>query len=48
VRVLVVLLLGAFAIGGTRLGRWVRVHPPVLIVLAILAAACYYSLRVIQ
>jgi hypothetical protein len=47
VQVLVVLLLGAFVLGGTRLGRWIRSNPVVLVTLSTVAAASYYSLRVI-
>jgi hypothetical protein len=47
VQVLVVLLIGAFALGGTRLGRWIRDRPPVLLPMCVLAAASYYSLSVI-
>jgi hypothetical protein len=41
------MLVAAFVLGGTRLGRWVREHPPVLLPLSIAAAASYYSLRVV-
>jgi hypothetical protein len=48
VQYLVLLLIGAFVIGPTRFGRWVRTHPPVLALVAMIAAAGFYSLRVIQ
>jgi hypothetical protein len=47
-QVLVVMLIGAFVIGGTRLGDWLRRHPPALITLSAIAAASYYALRVVE
>jgi hypothetical protein len=47
VQVLVLLLLGTFLVGGTRLGPWVRTHPPLLLALCAIAAASFYSLRVV-
>jgi hypothetical protein len=47
VQVLVVLLMGAFVLGGTRLGRWIRSSPVALLALSTVAAASYYSLRVV-
>jgi hypothetical protein len=46
-QVLVILLIGAFVLGGTALGQRLRDHPLVLVALSTLAAASYYSLRVI-
>ena len=43
---LVFLLLGAFVIGGTGLGRWMVAHRWVMLALATLAAASYYSLGI--
>lgn len=43
----VLLLLLTFVIGGTRLGPWVRDRPIVLLPLCIIAAASFYSLRVV-
>ena len=43
---LVILLIGAFVIGGTGLGRWLLAHRWVMLVLATVAAASYYSLRI--
>jgi hypothetical protein len=48
VQYLVLLLIGAFVVGATRFGRWVRAHPPALAAFAVIAAAGFYSLRVIQ
>jgi hypothetical protein len=45
-QVLIALLIGAFILGGTALGRWIRDRPPVLLTLCTLAAASYYTLRV--
>ncbi len=47
-QVLVILLLAAFVIGGTALGRWVRHRPLVLLALSIVAAASYYRLGVVM
>lgn len=44
---LVLLMVGAFVIGGTPLGRWVRERPPILFGDATVAAASYYSLAVV-
>jgi hypothetical protein len=46
-QVLVVLLLGAFIIGSTRAGRWLRDNPIALVAVCSVAAASYYSLGVI-
>jgi hypothetical protein len=46
-QVIVLLLLGTFILGGTRLGPWVRERPFVLLVLCSIAAASFYSLRVV-
>jgi hypothetical protein len=46
-QVLVVLLLGAFILGATRAGSWIRDRSLVLLGLCTVAAASYYSLSVI-
>lgn len=45
-QILVILIVGAFIVGGTRLGCWIRQRPMVLIPLTTVAAASYYSLSV--
>jgi hypothetical protein len=46
-QVLVILLIGAFLVGGTSLGRRLREQPFLLVPLCTLAAASYYSFRVV-
>lgn len=47
-RVLVVLLIGGFAIGGTRAGQRLREKPLLLLPLATVAAGSFYLLRVVM
>jgi hypothetical protein len=47
VQTVVLLLVGAFILGGTRFGRWARDRPPVLLPLCVLAAGSFYSLSII-
>lgn len=42
----ILFMVVAFAVGGTRLGRWGRRHQIVVIVATTLAAASFYSLRI--
>ena len=46
-QVLVLLLLGAFILGATRLGTWIRDRSLVLLGLCVIAAASYYSLSIV-
>jgi hypothetical protein len=44
---LVILLLGTLILGGTRVGRQLRERPLVLLAMCTVAAASFYSMRVI-
>lgn len=46
-QVLAILLVGAFVIGGTEPGRWICDRPLVLLALCVVAAASFYSMRVV-
>ncbi len=46
-QVMVLLMVGAFLIGGTPLGRWVRERPVLLLGVSTAAATSFYSLSVV-